>query len=102
MIENQKINENGFYYVRLNINGVWRYFFVDDNLPELDDKSMGVRSYNDSEAELWPSIVEKAYAKAYQGYISFDYNTPREHYLRDLTGSPVKKYQTYIIFYFQQ
>ena len=79
--------------MRLNINGVWRYIEVDDNLPELNGSALGARSYNDSEAELWPSIVEKAYAKAYQGYVTFSENTPREHYLRDLTGAPVKKYQ---------
>ena len=51
------MNPNGFYYVRLNINGVWRYFSVDDNLPELNDAPIGARSFNDSEAELWPSII---------------------------------------------
>jgi hypothetical protein len=33
LIEDQKANANGFYYVRLNINGVWRYFAVDNKLP---------------------------------------------------------------------
>lgn len=92
LIENQKLNPYGFYYVRLNINGVWRYISVDHNLPELDGAPLGARSFNDSEAELWPALIEKAYAKAYQGYITFNENTPREHYLRDLTGASVKKY----------
>lgn len=77
LIENQSFNSNGFYYVRLNINGVWRYISVDHNLPELNGVPLGVRSFNDSEAELWPSIIEKAYAKAYQGYVSYNENTPR-------------------------
>jgi hypothetical protein len=37
-------------------------------------------------------LIEKAYAKAYSGYDIFNRSTPREHYLRDLTGAPVRKY----------
>lgn len=48
MIENQKINPNGFYYVRINVNGVWRYVAVDHNLPEQNGKAVGARSFNDS------------------------------------------------------
>lgn len=48
IIENQKTNSNGFYYVRLNINGVWRYIAVDDNLPERNGKPVGARSFNDA------------------------------------------------------
>lgn len=71
LIENQKTNPNGFYYVRLNINGVWRYIAVDDNLPELNGKPVGARSFNDNESELWISLVEKAYAKVYHNYSCF-------------------------------
>ena len=96
LIENQKVNSNGFYYIRLNINGVWRYYAVDENLPELDGVAVGARSFNDAEAELWPSLIEKAYAKAYDGYKVFkNQNVPREHYLRDLTGAPIRKFDVY-------
>jgi hypothetical protein len=33
LIEDQKVNANGFYLIRLNINGVWRYVSVDNKLP---------------------------------------------------------------------
>ena len=92
LIEDQKFNSNGFYYVRLNINGVWRYIVVDDALPEADEIAIGARSFSDSEADVWPSIIEKAYAKAYAGYNVFKKNVPREHYLKDLTGSPVRSF----------
>jgi len=75
LIENQKVNSNGFYYVRLNINGVWRYIAVDDSLPEQDGKALGARSFNDSESELWVSLIEKAYAKVYHNYGSFKHNS---------------------------
>lgn len=92
LIENQKVNENGCYYVRINVNGVWRYVAVDDSLPSLDGVALGARSYNDSEGDLWASLIEKAYAKVHNGYNVFKNTTvPREHYLRDLTGVPVRK-----------
>ena len=98
LIEDQKINRNGFYYVRLNINGVWRYVVVDDSLPESDDIAIGARSFGDSESDIWSSIVEKAYAKAYSGYNVFKRSVSREHYLRDLTGAPVRCFRTYLAF----
>ena len=53
------------------MNGVWRYIAVDDNLPELNGRPVGARSFNDNEAELWISLVEKAYAKVYHNYGCF-------------------------------
>lgn len=41
---------------------------------------------------MWAALIEKAYAKAYSGYDVFARNVPREFYLRDLTGAPVRKY----------
>lgn len=94
MIEDQKVNGNGFYYVRLNINGVWRYIAVDNKLPFSDGEALGAQSFNDNESDLWAALIEKAYAKAYSGYDAFARNVPREYYLRDLTGAPVRKYLT--------
>lgn len=92
MIEDQKVNANGFYYVRLNINGVWRYIAVDNKLPFSGDEALGAQSFIDNESELWAALIEKAYAKAFAGYDIFARNVPRESYLRDLTGAPVRKY----------
>lgn len=47
VIESQQYNPNGFYYVRLNINGVWRYIAVDDFLPTLDGDNVGALSFRD-------------------------------------------------------
>lgn len=37
-------------------------------------------------------MIEKAYAKAYSGYDVFQKKSLPEHYLRDLTGSRVARY----------
>jgi len=44
------------------------------------------------ELDIQGSLIEKAYAKSFGGYDSFTRVQPREYYLRDLTGAPVKKY----------
>jgi hypothetical protein len=41
--------------------------------------------------ELWPSIAEKAYAKAHKGYAMIEGGTSGEA-MRDLTGAPYYKY----------
>lgn len=92
LIEDQKANSNGFYMIRLNINGVWRYVPVDNMLPYAEGEALGAQSFNDSESELWAALIEKAYAKVYSGYDTFIRNIPRENYLRDLTGAPVRKH----------
>ena len=68
LIGNQEENVDGFYWVRLFINSAWRYYSVDDYLPELDGQLIGASSYPDQETELSVALIEKAYAKAYAGY----------------------------------
>ena len=75
------------------INSVWRYVPVDHYLPFIAGENAGTVSNADGELEIWGAMVEKAYAKAFGGYSVFERVQPRENYLRDLTGSPVKKYQ---------
>lgn len=48
LIEDQKTNLNGFYYVRLNINGIWRYIAVDNHLPFSNEEALGAQSFNDN------------------------------------------------------
>jgi len=93
LVEEQVYTETGFYYVRLNINGVWRYIAVDHSIPVHKDGSIiAAHSYADDESELWPTLIEKAYTKAYGTYEQYSRIQSREAYLRDLTGAPVRLY----------
>jgi hypothetical protein len=49
IIEDQRINTNGFYLIRLFINSVWRYIAVDSYLPFIEGTNAGVVSNPDSE-----------------------------------------------------
>ena len=71
LIEDQKVNTNGFYLIRLFVNSVWRYIAVDSNLPFIDNENAGVYSNPDNEFELAPALIEKAYAKSFGGYDTF-------------------------------
>ena len=35
IIEDQKFNIDGFYFIRIFLNSVWRYVMIDDNVPLL-------------------------------------------------------------------
>jgi hypothetical protein len=58
----------------------------------VDGDNAGVLGNTDSELDLQGALIEKAYAKCFGGYDVFSRSQPREYYLRDLTGAPVKKY----------
>lgn len=72
------MNQNNFYYVRLCVNSVWKYYSVDDFLPLIEEELVGASSFQDSESELSVSLIEKAYAKAYGGYHIFARNAEPE------------------------
>jgi hypothetical protein len=40
LIEDQRVNKDGYYYVRLCVDGVWRYVLVDDWLPFREKQAM--------------------------------------------------------------
>ncbi len=72
---------------------MWRYIAVDHQLPYIGGENAGVLSnVEGGELDIQGSLIEKAYAKSFGGYDSFTRVQPREYYLRDLTGAPVKKY----------
>ncbi len=67
LIRTLEINDYGYYEVNLYIDGIWQIFYVDDFFPFSisENKFIG---YTNIEDQLWPMLIEKAFAKACGGY----------------------------------
>lgn len=78
--------------MRLFINSVWRYYAIDSFIPLLEGIHAGAISYDDEESDMWVALIEKGYAKAFNGYGVFTRSLQREYYLRDLVGAPTSNY----------
>ncbi|CBZ26688.1 putative calpain-like cysteine peptidase [Leishmania mexicana MHOM/GT/2001/U1103] len=76
-------NEEG-QYVTFNKNGWWRSVVVDSYLPVSGGKLKYAKSATDP-AEIWPAILEKAYAKLHGSYGRICSGDPL-HALQDMTG----------------
>lgn len=89
LIDTKEVNSEGVYAVWLNISGKWREIVVDEYFPSRNGKFMMALTKED---EIWPMLIEKAYAKFFGGYntISGGFEW---HALRDLTGAPVEMYR---------
>lgn len=79
----------GAYRVNFNKNGLWRSVIVDDYLPVVATSPKFAHS-NDI-CELWPSILEKAFAKLHNGYSSIQSGDP-VHALSDMSGFPSMRF----------
>jgi len=91
-----KMSEKGIYKVAIHRMGNWREIIVDDRLPVIKntnrvDKLIGS---NSAQNELWVSILEKAYAKAFGGYYEIGNGGDPRISLYDLTGAPCEMIPT--------
>lgn len=89
------MNAEGFYYVRLFVDGVWRFIPLDDMLcaersRPADDERVSKLAKNSIgyETELWVSLIEKALAKVYGSYEDMQFGS-LEDFMWELTGAPV-------------
>lgn len=95
VLEGQRMNKSGFYYVRLFADGVWRYVTIDDMLcnqrsgPAEDArvKKLAKNSVG-YETELWVSLIEKGLSKQYGSYKDMQFGSV-EDFMWELTGAPV-------------
>ena len=86
------------YGVWFNIEGLWVEVVVDDRLPFIDVRGelllAGLQSSD--HAEIWPSILEKAYFQALEAAgITHRQEGIPFHTLRDLTGAPYTIYKNF-------
>ena len=85
LLETQKINKKGAYFVKICQDGVWRYVVIDDFLPCIKEKDSISSAFIKVERNVWPLLIEKALAKIYHSFQSLELGNSIET-LRDLTG----------------
>jgi hypothetical protein len=80
--------KEGVYSVWIQVDGHWREQLIDDWLPVFPNREgLSIAGTQSSDGELWPMLLEKAYAKAWGGYDTIDGGNTL-HTIRDLTGAP--------------
>lgn len=88
LFDADKPNQEGLYAVWLNLSGGWQQILVDDFFPiEIHGNACEFAFSRTQEDEIWPLILEKAYAKAFGSYDLIAAGNLM-HTLRDLTGAP--------------
>ena len=84
--EAQGLSFAGLYQVRLCLNGKIHDVRIDDYFPcKFNGRSVYIGTHGD---DLWPMLIEKAYAKVYSNYDALRAGLCHEA-LSDLSGAPV-------------
>ncbi|KPA75514.1 putative calpain-like cysteine peptidase putativecysteine peptidase Clan CA family C2 [Leptomonas pyrrhocoris] len=78
----------GAYRVSFNKNGLWRSILVDDYLPVV--AGVPTFAHSSDPCELWPAILEKAFAKMHGSYAMIQSGDPM-HALTDMSGYPAMR-----------
>ncbi|CBZ40940.1 uncharacterized protein [Leishmania mexicana MHOM/GT/2001/U1103] len=80
----------GAYRVLISKNGWWHILILDDYLPTFNRMPVFARSYDDP-AEVWASLLQKAYAKVHGSYAAITGGDALQA-LADLSGSPMCRF----------
>lgn len=78
----------GAYRVSFNKNGLWRSIVVDDYFPVV--AGVPTFAHSSDPCELWPAILEKAFAKMHGSYAMIQSGDPM-HALTDMSGFPAMR-----------
>ncbi|KPI82880.1 putative calpain-like cysteine peptidase putative cysteine peptidase Clan CA family C2 [Leptomonas seymouri] len=78
----------GAYRVSFNKNGLWRSIVVDDYFPVV--AGVPTFAHSDDPCELWPAVLEKAFAKLHGSYAMIQSGDPM-HALTDMSGFPAMR-----------
>jgi hypothetical protein len=78
---------------------VWKYIIIDDYIPVIKGKEGSVRpaftnvhAANGEPIDIWPFLLEKAYANYYSRYEALQHGNIIE-FAEELSGTPSKKIQ---------
>lgn len=80
----------GAYRVSTSKNGWWQSLIVDNYLPTINLMPTYARSIDDAR-ELWPSLLQKAYAKLHGSYASITGGDALQA-IQDFTGDPTYRF----------
>ena len=107
LLPHRELNDKGCYQVNLCLDGKWTPVMVDSHLPVVyggrivDPLRGGTTSSNNSastvhpafcsvpKGQLWPALIEKAYAKAHGSYQHLSGGFIQEGF-QDMTGAPTE------------
>ena len=85
----KEVNDAGIYACQFYVNGEKRTVVVDDYFPYNEEREEWAFSRPSLKTEIWPLIVEKAWAKIFGSYQRIEAGTAGEA-MYPLTGSPHK------------
>lgn len=71
-----EINKAGIYCVSLFVDGVATDVVVDDHLPCHEDSDLPIFASSLTEGEIWPCLLEKAWAKLHHSYCMVRLGSP--------------------------
>lgn len=103
MFEGQGVSPEGIYFVKIHMTqqSIWKYVIIDDYVPVLVNKRLPIAQRyepsnlhpaflsvlpSDGPIELWPFLLQKAYAKYYSTFDSLA-NGSLYDFVEEVTGS---------------
>lgn len=87
-----QVNLNGVYRLRICKNGEWQSVTIDDSIPCEPISHPKFTRSSEADNDLWPMLIEKAYAKLHRSYFSLRELEVKDIF-EDLTGCPTEVLQ---------
>jgi hypothetical protein len=110
MFEGQVVSKEGIYFVKIHMTqqSIWKYVIVDDYVPVIVNKKLPLPERHlpdnvvpaflsvhspDNRLDLWPFLLQKAYAKYYSTYDSLG-NGNIYDFVEELAGVFLQQHPT--------
>ena len=75
IFEDQSVNQFGIYIIKIYQENIWKYIIVDDYIPvkkgdngKMEPAFLDIRVPKEGPLDIWPFLLEKAYANYYSSY----------------------------------